>query len=265
LKFDFRQQLSRRHEMPREIAKMALVLIGIIFTASTAFAQTTNTNCTATSAGGSSTDVNCTSTTTPTGPTPAQVEQQKELNENMSKIGASLGAIVAQKRARHAQEKNDLVAVVYCRQNPTGSWTFSGKAPMPCPIVEKNLVAYCTVNSKTALCKDVAKLPAPASAPVVAVHEVQPQPVPQQAPAMAQPVQNVVASQPQPQQTSATTPTAQNVVSQPQPQTQMVSVTVTPALPEVSVAEAARRNKAAKEAQQAKENPKPEGQPQPQQ
>src|SRR5271165_4751992 len=43
----------------------------------------------------------------------------------------SLGAIIAQKRAQHAQEKNDLTAVVYCRQNPAGNWTFPNKAPMP--------------------------------------------------------------------------------------------------------------------------------------
>jgi len=240
--------------------------------ASAAVAQTTNTNCTATSAGGSSTNINCTSTggadPSTYGPTPAQaavqVEQQKELNDNMTKTGAALGNIIALKRAQHAQEKSDLVAVVYCRQNPTGTWTFSGKAPTPCPTLEKNLTAYCTVNSKNHLCKDVAKLPGPASAPVVAdVRQVQPQPQSAQSPAVAQPVQNVVARQPQPmpQQEAITTP-AQTVVSQPQVQSQplVVNASATPE-PEVSVAEAARQNKAAKQAQ-AKENPQPEPPPQ---
>jgi hypothetical protein len=85
------------------------------------------------------------------------------MNENASKMGAALGSIVAQKRAQHAQEKNDLTAVTFCRQNPAGNWTFPNKAPMPCATLERNVVAYCTVNAKKPICKDVAKLP-PASA-----------------------------------------------------------------------------------------------------
>src|SRR5208283_6042616 len=154
--------------MFKRIAQAPLVAILL---ASAAYAQTTNTNCTATSMGTSSTDINCSSTTTQVGPTPAeaavQVEQQKELNENMSKMGASIGALIAQKRAQHSQEKSDLTAVVYCRQNPTGNWTFPNKAPMPCATLERNVVAYCTVNAKTPICKDVAKLP-PASVQLMA-------------------------------------------------------------------------------------------------
>src|SRR5580700_5434144 len=126
--------------MLKRITEAVLV---VILLASAASAQTTNTNCTATSTSGTSTDVNCTSNTTTYGPTPAQaalqVEQQKEMNENMSKMGASFGAIIAQKRAQHAQEKNELTAVVYCRQNPLGSWTFPGKAPMGCETFGKNV------------------------------------------------------------------------------------------------------------------------------
>jgi hypothetical protein len=144
----------------KNIVEIALVLTFVILMASAASAQsTTDTTCTA--AGGST--INCTSTTTPTGPTAAQVEQQKEMNENASKMGAALGSIIAQKRAQHAQEKNDLTAVTFCRQNPAGNWTFPNKAPIPCATLERNVVAYCTVNAKTPICKDVAKLP-PASA-----------------------------------------------------------------------------------------------------
>jgi hypothetical protein len=146
--------------MLKKVTKVALVLVFVMSMVSTAKAQTqTDTNCT--TAGSSS--INCTSTTSPTGPTAAQVEQQKEMNENASKMGAALGSIVAQKRAQHAQEKNDLTAVTFCRQNPAGNWTFPNKAPMPCATLERNVVAYCTVNAKKPICQDVAKLP-PASA-----------------------------------------------------------------------------------------------------
>ena len=346
--------------MFKRIAQAALV---VILMASAAFAQTTNTNCTATSMGTNSTDIDCRSTQV--GPTPAeaavQVEQQKELNENMSKLGASVGGLIAQKRAQHAQEKNELTAVVYCRQNPTGNWTFPSKAPMPCTTLERNVIAYCTVNAKTPICKDVAKLP-PASTQAMAspdeqrvtinvvycqqnpngtvttgngekkgcsdeiaymtafctVHEwkgkscealsntkataivstaapqVQPQPQPQQVPVTTQPAQNVAVSQQQPQQAPVTTQQIQNLtVTQPQaqsqaqsqpqpqplpqakpqppqpqtqpqvqPQEQMVNVSTTQAPEEISVAEAARRNKVAKEAAKAKENPQAQAQPQ---
>jgi hypothetical protein len=127
--------------------------------------------------------INCTSTTTPTGPTPAEMQQQaeqqrqqqKDLDESASKIGNSLGLIIAQRRAQHAQEKSDLTAVTFCRQNPGGSWTFPGKGPMPCTTFEKNVLAYCTVNAKTTICKDVAKLP-PAAA-MEAAQPPQPPPV----------------------------------------------------------------------------------------
>lgn len=204
-----------------------------------------------------------------------------------------LGQALARKRAIRQQEKSDLTAVVFCRQNPSGSWTFPGKAPMPCGTLDKNVVAYCTVNSKTALCKDVAKLgpaPGPAQAAAAAsatgvLPEVQPQPqhaddlerlnaiyckmhtedeikmTSESTQAACRAIQAKSATspaaqpypQPQPQQAPVTTQPVQSVVvpqSQPQTQPQTVEVTTTP---EVSVAEAARRNKAAKEAQKAKE------------
>jgi hypothetical protein len=92
--------------------------------------------------------------TTPAPPAPAQPGIS---SEDSAKLGAALGAIVAQKRAQRAQERNDLTAVVFCRQNPSGSWTFPGKAPMTCENLNRNLLAYCAVNPKKAICKNVAK------------------------------------------------------------------------------------------------------------
>ena len=155
--------------MATKIARATLALGFGLLISSLASAQSqtnTNTNC---NAYGSSIDCTSTSTTTQTGPTAAQVEQQKEMNENAAKTGAALGTIIAAKRAQHAQEKNDLTAVVFCRQNPSGTWTFPNKAPMSCETLGRNVVAYCTVNAKTPICKDVAKLgPAPVPAQVQA-------------------------------------------------------------------------------------------------
>jgi hypothetical protein len=250
------------------------------------------------------------------------------MNEAGAKLGAAIGMAIARHRAEHQQEKNDLTAVVFCRQNPTGNWTFPNKAPMPCQTLSKNVVAYCTVNAKTHLCKDVAKLPPPAAGNVSssrlseddrftwqwysglpeddkkyvsefcpanpsgkallprarvnagepaeralyckpwlsAAHQLQPQ-----TQALIQPQPQ---PQPQPQQVSVTPPPAQNSgVLQPQsqtqlqtqPPTQMLNVSAASAPEEISVAEAARRNKAAKEAQKTKENTQAQAQPRPQQ
>ena len=156
--------------MTTKLVKFALALTLGLLVASVASAQSqtnTNTNC---NAYGSSIDCTSTSTTTQSGPTAAQVEQQKEMNENAAKTGAALGSIIAMKRAQHAEEKNELTAVTFCRQNPAGTWTFPNKAPMPCTTLEKNAVAYCTVNSKKSICKDIAKLP-PSSVQIVDANE----------------------------------------------------------------------------------------------
>ena len=184
---------------------------------------------------------------TPSSPQPSppapiiSPETQQQLNTAAGNLGAALGQAIARKRAQHQQEKNDLTAVVFCRQNPSGNWTFPNKAPIPCETLARNVVAYCTVNPKTAICKDVAKLPPAATD----VHKTQPQPPP--------------APPEQPQQAAATVQPLQNLnVSKPQPQPQMENVAATPPSEEISVAEAARRNKAAKEAAKAKENPQPQ-------
>jgi hypothetical protein len=188
---------------------------------------------------------------TPSSPPPSppapiiSPETQQQLNTAAGNLGAALGQAIARKRAQHQQEKNDMTAVVFCRQNPSGNWTFPNKAPMPCETLAKNVVAYCTVNPKTALCKDVAKLPPAATD----AHKTQPQRPP---PPPEQPQQ-------QSQQASATVQPLQNLnASKSQPQPQMENVTATPPSEEISVAEAARRNKAAKEAAKAKENPQPQ-------
>ena len=88
-----------------KIGKAALILTFGLVTASAASAQSqtnTNTNC---NAYGSSIDCTSTSTTTQTGPTAAQVEQQREMNENAAKTGAALGSIIAMKRAQTRKRK----------------------------------------------------------------------------------------------------------------------------------------------------------------
>ena len=189
---------------------------------------------------------------TPSSPPPSppapiiSPETQQQLNTAAGNLGAALGQAIARKRAQHQQEKNDLTAVVFCRQNPSGNWTFPNKAPMPCETLSKNVVAYCTVNPKTGLCKDVAKLP-PVATDAHKTQAQSPLPPPEQS-----------HQQPQ-QQASTTVQPLQNVsVSQPRPQPQMEDATATPPPEEISVAEAARRNKAAKEAAKAKENPQPQ-------
>lgn len=127
-----------------------------------------------------------------------------------------LGQALARKRAIRQQEKSDLTAVVFCRQNPSGSWTFPGKAPMPCGTLDKNVVAY-------------------------------PQPQPQQAPVTTQPVQSVVVPQSQPQSQPQT---------QPQPQTVEVTTTPEVSVAEAARRnKAAKEAQKAKEAEKAKENP----------
>jgi hypothetical protein len=248
--------------MISKIVQAALILTFVIFATSTAQAQTTtNTDCTATSTGTNSANVNCTSTSN-TPPSAADnaaamAQAQKNGEEMGHAIGAPIGLLIARKRAEHQQEKNDLVAVVYCRQNPTGNWTFPNKAPTPCATLGKNVVAYCTVNPKTGFCKDVAKLPA-APPPAEAVKSRSYGILPDissrnsaydtpRAPAPVAAIAPTPQVQPQPPQALVTQPQpVQNViVSQPQVQTD-VSATL-----EVSVAEAARRNKAAKEAEKA--------------
>ena len=285
--------------MIKKIAKVALILTFIIFTASAVSAQTqTDTNCNTSPDYGAGRTTNCTSTTTPTGPTAAQVEQQKQLNQSAANFGAALGALAARKRAQHQQEKSDLTAVVFCRQNPNGNWTFPNKAPMPCATFEKNVIAYCTVNAKTPICKDVAKLgPAPVSAqaavaaPIAAAApQVQPQPPADQekldtiycrmhtadeismTSERTQAVCKAIAAQPgtQPVTAAQPAPVSRPVTApppQPETQPQQAPSVAQPATtaPEISVAEAARQAKIAKAIKEAREKAERDNPPPPQQ
>jgi len=171
--------------MIKKIAKVALILTFIIFTASAVSAQTqTDTNCTTSPDYGVGRTTNCTSTSTPTGPTAAQVEQQKQLNQNMSQLGGAIGMAIARKRAANDREKSDIAGVMFCRLHPVnGTWKFDGKNPQPCSAVEDNVLVYCATNRKKQFCKDYAKLaPTPAnavtaSAPVVTAQPTQRQPL----------------------------------------------------------------------------------------
>lgn len=147
----------------RIFAKTTLIVGAAVLLPLAASAQTTNTNCYV-----NGQYVNCTSTTTGNNDAAqaaqikatadAQARMQQNIQESSQRMGNAFAALAAQRQA----EKNDLTAVVFCRQNPAGSWTFPGKAPTSCQNLEKNVVAYCTVNAKARLCKDVSKLP-PAS------------------------------------------------------------------------------------------------------
>jgi hypothetical protein len=153
----------------RIFTKATLIVGAAVFLPLAASAQTTNTNCYV-----NGQYVNCTSTTTGNSDAAqaaqikatadAQARMQQNLQESSQRMGNAFAALAAQRQA----EKNDLTAVVFCRQNPAGSWTFSGKAPTSCQNLEKNVVAYCTVNAKTHLCKEVSKLP-PASIQTIPV------------------------------------------------------------------------------------------------
>jgi hypothetical protein len=177
----------------------------------------------------------------PQSPVQSPSDAFKQGQEMGRAIGAPIGLIIAQNRARHAEEKRDLTLVVYCRQNPTANITPNQKQ-ISCIDFSNYTVAYCTVHEREKLCKDVAKLPSQSQTPVAAAKpqvQVQPQQIPQQ---MAAPG------------TEHIHPATQRE-AQPQAQTQPGAESEA----EVSVAEAARRNREAKAKaaaeEKAKENP----------
>jgi hypothetical protein len=157
------------------------------------------------------------STSVPAPPPQSLSDSSKQAQETGHAIGASIGQIIAQNRARHAEEKRDLTMIVYCRQNPTASVT-PNKKQLSCVDVNNFAVAYCTVHENEKLCKDVAKLPPQGQAAVAVTPHVQKEQL--TGPPAAKP------------QAGARTEDA------------TVGVTATP---EISVVEAARRNKATKE------------------
>jgi hypothetical protein len=185
------------------------------------------------------------------------------LNDAMANLGRALAIRRAQHQAQKEQEKSDLTMVVYCRQYPSSSLTLTGGKQVTCEKFDNYTVSYCTVNAKTALCKDVAKLSlAPIAAktqkaqPVAQSQDVaqpQVQPTVQPEPAVPPQPQTPHAAVQQPAETLTVAPPQPSPKLQ--PQTQMVSASAAPATEEISVAEAARRNKAARQAaRKANEN-----------
>ena len=178
-------------------------------------------------------------------------------------IGAPIGQLIAQSRARHQQEKNDLVRVVYCRQNPSASLTFANGKVVGCDAVTNYTVAYCTTKPKDPLCKDLRKMDAHDGNP----HQTQaPAPVPAPV-ATAVPQAPVAAApdiQPVPKQTPVASPLPAPATPQPAQDVTAPSQTepTSEPSPEISVAEAARRNREAKAKaaaeEKAKENPPPQ-------
>jgi hypothetical protein len=203
---------------------------------------------------------------TPPPPPPAQPSSTQSTSDAFKQgqamgqaIGAPIGQLIAQSRARHQQEKNDLVKAVYCRQNPSASLTFANGKIVGCDAVTNYTVAYCTTKPKDPLCKDLRKMdahdgtprqtPAPAAAPVTpavpqtpiaAAPEVQP--LPKQTPVVVPPAAPV--------DTPATSQPAHDLTAL--PQTQLMSEST----PEISVAEAARKNREAKAKAAAEEKTK---------
>src|SRR5271154_2763167 len=99
--------------MGEKAMRSILITIVALLFGLPAFAQTqTQTNC---NAYGS--QINCTSTSY--GDKSAAIaQQQKEIDENLQKSGAALGAIVAQHRAQKNMEDAVVHSLTYCGTHP---------------------------------------------------------------------------------------------------------------------------------------------------
>jgi hypothetical protein len=93
-------------------------------------------------------------------PASSPADEFKKSQEATHAALAPLAQALAQNRARHQQEKNDLVKVVYCRQNPSASLTLDNGKTVGCETVINYMVAYCTTKPKDAICKDLRKITA---------------------------------------------------------------------------------------------------------
>jgi hypothetical protein len=156
--------------MIENIAKVALVLVAVIFTASTASAQTqTDTNCTTSPDYGAGRTTNCTSTTTPP-PSGGVFEGiNKALAANRAKAEArrdqNTQAGVQQApqlspeeikelltEEKKEREAKDTVDFIYCRQNPKGGITDSEGKSRACADIIGYGKAFCSVNPEAERC-----------------------------------------------------------------------------------------------------------------
>jgi hypothetical protein len=153
--------------MIENIAKVALVLVAVIFTASTASAQTqTDTNCTTSPDYGAGRTTNCTSTTTapPSGGVLEGINKALAANRAKAEARRDQGGVqqapqlspeaIKELLAEEKKEKEskETVDFIYCRQNPKGGITdFDGK-PKTCADVIEYAKAFCLVNPGVERC-----------------------------------------------------------------------------------------------------------------
>ncbi len=123
-----------------------LVLFGL-----PAFAQTqTQTNCNA-----NGNQINCTSTSY--GDKSAAIaQQQKEIDENLQKSGAALGAIVAQHRAQKNMEDAVVRSLTYCGTHPDEKVLNPvNNTEVGCPAFVERARVACISYPKDHFCKSV--------------------------------------------------------------------------------------------------------------
>jgi hypothetical protein len=249
--------------MIKKIAKISLVLITGIFTASAAFAQTTtDTHCDATSYSSNSANINCTSISHDEVAEKAaaaeqarkDAEAQAQTIHSMSRSLGQLGqAIAARHEANIRQEQENDNAVIYvanCQKDPKLTAESNGVI-MPCTVYIPKVREWCAkFKNKFNYCAGVrgVEKAAQGAPPEPSMSSLQPmtppatpqvKPQSQQEPVSTQPGQNMIVSQPQPTNVTA--------------------------VPEVSVAEAARQARIAKAIREAKEKAERDNPPPPQQ
>src|SRR6266571_2514896 len=121
----------------------AVAVFVALFAVPTVKAQTTQTNCNL-----YGNTANCTSTTTPTyGPDPAAMSQAGK------DMGTAMGNLAAVIRAKKAASQRAKVNIVYCQQNPEGSFTSADGTTKTCSEAAKRETAFCAVKPKDKLCK----------------------------------------------------------------------------------------------------------------
>jgi sarcosine oxidase delta subunit len=155
--------------MIANIAKVSLILVAVMFTASTASAQTqTDTNCTTSPDYGAGRTTNCTSTTTPPPPSGGVLEGiNKALAANRAKAEAkrdqntqqahqaqlsqeAIKELLAEEKKE--REAKDTVDFIYCRQNPKGNITDSEGKLKTCADAIEYTKAFCSVNPEVERC-----------------------------------------------------------------------------------------------------------------
>ena len=155
--------------MEENIAKVALVLVALIFTASNASAQTqTDTNCTTSPDFGAGRTTNCTSTTTTPPSSGGALEGiNKALAANRAKAEAkrdqnaqqgpqaqlsqeAIKELLAEQKKE--RENKDTVDFIYCRQNPKGTITDYEEKQQTCADVIEYSKAFCLVNPEAERC-----------------------------------------------------------------------------------------------------------------